>query len=80
MKLIPYFMIMIGGIMIYAGINESNPMAVLKGVLGGTGIPTKTVPDDAHPTGAPLDRTSNTTPTSSDPAVPGSNQTRRIDN
>lgn len=40
--MIPWFLIMVGGVMVYSGVKSTNPLAVLKGVLDGSGIPTGT--------------------------------------
>lgn len=47
-KMIPLTLIVVGGVMIYAGINGDNPLTVLKGVLTNSYVPAK--PPAAKPT------------------------------
>lgn len=40
--MIPWVMIVIGGVMVFSGVKSTNPLAVLKGVLDGSGVPSGT--------------------------------------
>lgn len=53
MKIVPYVFILVGGIMIYAGIKGDNPIDVLKSVLQNGTTPTKPTAQKNSPTIAP---------------------------
>lgn len=48
--MIPWVMIWVGGVMIYAGVKKTNPLKVIQAVLSNTAIPTNTTGQKA-PTG-----------------------------
>lgn len=41
MMIIPWLLILLGGIAIWAGISGTNPLEVIKSVLSGEGVPKK---------------------------------------
>jgi hypothetical protein len=38
--MIPFILIAVGGVMVFAGVRKENPLDVIKGVLSGEGVPT----------------------------------------
>jgi hypothetical protein len=49
MKIVPYIFILVGGIMIYAGIKGDNPVSVLKSVLQNGSTPSATPVSNTTP-------------------------------